>query len=213
MNDVYKCPVCGQLTESPTHCGVSAVKILDGAMRLKISKLLSLALRHSPSVLGLSLDKGGWADVKTALEGLRKAGIRADYEALYAVVALDEKGRFELKDGKIRARYGHTIDVEVEYEADSESKALYHGTSRHLLPSIMAQGLLPMRRRYVHLSPDFATACQNARRRPLPVVIEIDAECLRARGYVVYAASGKVRLAKHVPPECLKKVVDCPTPS
>jgi len=45
--------------EEERHCGRPAAAVLEGRTRLKISKLLSLALRHDPSALGLRLDKEG----------------------------------------------------------------------------------------------------------------------------------------------------------
>ncbi|RLF66410.1 MAG: hypothetical protein DRN30_02140 [Thermoplasmata archaeon] len=35
------------------------------------------------------------------------------------------------------------------------------------------------------------------------VVLKIDCECLRKKGIKVYAASKSVRLASHVPPDCI----------
>ena len=188
MRGIYGCSVCGRFVEEEKHCDRPAALVLDGATRLKISKLLSLALRHDPSALGLRLDKEGWADLDAVLSGLEKAGLGIDAAVLKALVELDDKGRFELRDGKIRARYGHSIDVSISYPEDAAAAALYHGTSMDFLPAILREGVLPMRRRYVHLAVDVETACLNARRRPRPVVLAVDAECLRRRGYRIYAA-------------------------
>lgn len=40
----------------------------------KISKFLSLILRHQPESIGLTLDENGWADVEELRENLRKEG-------------------------------------------------------------------------------------------------------------------------------------------
>jgi putative RNA 2'-phosphotransferase len=206
---VYRCAVCGRFVEEDRHCGYPAAPVLEGAMRLKISKLLSLALRHDPSALGLKIDREGWAEVDAVLKGLERAGFRVDAVVLKALVELDDKGRFELRNGKIRARYGHSIDVSISYPEDATSAALYHGTSQDFLPSILREGILPMKRRYVHLAVDVETACLNAARRPRPVVLAVDAQCLRRRGYRVYIASHKIRLVQYVPPECIEKKVTC----
>ena len=89
---------------------------------------------------------------------------------------------------------------------------LYHGTSMDFLPAILREGVLPMRRRYVHLAVDVETACLNARRRPRPVVLAVDAECLRRRGYRVYIASRKIRLVQYVPPDCIVGKKSCHLP-
>jgi putative RNA 2'-phosphotransferase len=140
---------------------------------------------------------------------LERAGFRIDDAVLKALVELDDKGRFELQNGKIRARYGHSIDVSISYPEDATSATLYHGTSQDFLPAILREGILPMKRRYVHLAVDVETACLNAARRPRPVVLAVDAQCLRRRGYRVYVASHKIRLVQYVPPECIEKKVTC----
>jgi len=206
---VYRCAVCGRFVEEDRHCGRPAALVLEGAMRLRISKLLSLALRHDPSALGLKIDREGWAEVDAVLKGLERAGFRVDAAVLKALVELDDKGRFELRNGRIRARYGHSIDVSISYPEDATSAALYHGTSQDFLPAILREGILPMKRRYVHLAVDVETACLNAARRPRPVVLAVDAQCLRRRGYRVYIASHKIRLVQYVPPECVEKIVTC----
>jgi putative RNA 2'-phosphotransferase len=209
MRGVYLCSVCGRYVEEESHCGRPAAAVLDGATRLRISKLLSLALRHDPSALGVKVDREGWADVDAVLKGLERAGLRIDAAVLRALAELDDKGRFELQNGKIRARYGHSIDVSISYPEDATSAALYHGTSLDYLPAMLREGIQPMKRRYVHLAVDVETACLNAARRPRPVVLAVDAQCLRRRGYRVYIASHKIRLVQYVPPECVEKKVTC----
>jgi putative RNA 2'-phosphotransferase len=209
MRGVYLCSVCGRYVEEESHCGRPAVAVLGGATRLRISKLISLALRRDPSALGVKVDREGWADVDAVLKGLEKAGLRTDAAVLRALVELDDKGRFELQNGKIRSRYGHSIDVSISYPEDATSVALYHGTSLDYLPAMLREGILHMKRRYVHLAVDVETACLNAARRPRPVVLAVDAQCLRRRGYRVYIASHKIRLVQYVPPECVEKKATC----
>jgi|GEM_PF-3210893 len=40
----------------------------------KISKFLSLILRHKPETIGLNLDDQGWADVDTLIDLVRQSG-------------------------------------------------------------------------------------------------------------------------------------------
>ena len=92
MRGIYGCSVCGRLVEEEKHCGRPAALVLDGAMRLKISKLLSLALRHDPSALGLRLDKEGWAGLDAVLSGLEKAGLGIDAAVLKRLWSWTTKG-------------------------------------------------------------------------------------------------------------------------
>ena len=38
----------------------------------KLSRFLSLILRHKPDVIGITLDKHGWANVKDLINGINK---------------------------------------------------------------------------------------------------------------------------------------------
>ena len=81
----------------------------------RISKYMSLILRHKPQVIGIHLDAYGWADVNALLAGIsRKYPINRDI--LDEIVSRDEKQRYSFsEDGtKIRANQGHSIQVDVE---------------------------------------------------------------------------------------------------
>lgn len=59
----------------------------------KISKYMSLVLRHKPEVIGIHLDAHGWADVHALLEGIsRKYSI--DRDILDEIVRSDNKHRY-----------------------------------------------------------------------------------------------------------------------
>ncbi len=218
MKPVYRCRVCGEFTENPVHCGKHADLILDGVKRLRLSKLMSFILRHCPECVGLKLDSEGWVRVEDLVNAIKErwrnkeAYNWLDVIHVIAVAALDPKGRFELRNGLIRARYGHQsrLGVRIEYECDEHTKTLFHGTSSRNLASILREGVKPMRRSYVHLATSMTDACEvGARHGPDPVVLVIDADCLRKLGYRVYVASHSVRLVDYVPPECIAKVLRC----
>jgi len=107
---------------------------MDQRKRVKLSKLLSFILRHNPSLLGISLDSEGFADVSIEELALRIRKLRGyewvTSEHILEVVELDEKGRFEVKDRKIRATYGHSVEVKPKYPEVQETPKLYHGTTR-----------------------------------------------------------------------------------
>ena len=54
--------------------------------RRKISKFLSLVLRHRPGVIGIVLDEEGWTSVDDLLEKLRAHGRELSREQLEEVV-------------------------------------------------------------------------------------------------------------------------------
>ena len=52
---------------------------------IRISKFLSLVLRHKPERFGLSLDKHGWARVDQLLAAANRAGVSLSEERLQQV--------------------------------------------------------------------------------------------------------------------------------
>ena len=54
----------------------------------RLSKFISLILRHQPQVIGITLDEHGWADVGELLEGIRKTRY-IDMEMLEEIVRSD----------------------------------------------------------------------------------------------------------------------------
>ena len=81
----------------------------------KVSKFISLLLRHHPEVLNLKMDEHGWVSVIDLVEGINQ-GQPFTLEDLQTIVATDQKQRYSFnEDGsKIRANQGHSIDVDVE---------------------------------------------------------------------------------------------------
>ena len=171
-----------------------------------LGKLLALVLRHRPEVAGVSLDRAGWVDVDELVAGLRRGGRRVTAADVRAAVDADSKGRYELAGNRIRAAQGHSVDVELGLEPVAPPDVLYHGTVERFLPSILAAGLRPGSRRYVHLSPDVATARAVGRRRGEPVVLVVDAAGAHAAGHEFRRASNGVWLTDAVPPGYLRRL-------
>lgn len=208
---IYRCRVCGKLVETPFHCGREAEVFLDGATRERLSKLMSGLLRHFPHTVGLRVDDEGFVGLDDLLDAIKYRWSRSNYswvtmEHILAVASLDPKGRFEVRGGRIRARYGHSIRVSPRYERVFFEGDLFHGTSVERLGSILREGLRPMRRRYVHLTSSIEDAWRRASLSKKPVVLVIDGGGL-SRDVGVYKASSIVYLAKHVPPRYIKKII------
>lgn len=203
---VYRCGVCGRLVESRVHCGSSCVLLLDGGRRLRLSKLMSLLLRHRPELGGLKVDAEGFVEVRELVEAARRLGLRwVREEHVKAVAELDSKGRFELRGSRVRARYGHSIPVEVRYEKGSVPDVLYHGTTPEAAARILREGLKPMGRRMVHLSSSIEDAIAVGRRKcRTPVVLAVDAKRASEEGVEVYRASSRVYVAKYIPPKFIR---------
>ncbi len=205
--DIRVCPVCGAFVEDEVHCGNKTKLLLNRSTRVWLSKLLTLILRHEAPSLGVELDSEGWADLSRVVEVVReRAGAHwVREEHVEAVAATDPKGRFEVVDRRIRARYGHSLPVSPKLEEDREVEVLYHGTSAASVAKILREGLLPMKRRWVHLSASVEDAVEVGRRKSKNVIVlRIDVSRLREVGHRVYRASPRVYVTDYVPPSCIE---------
>ncbi len=172
---------------------------------VKISKFLSLVLRHQPEKIGLRLSESGWASVERLIEASSEHGIEFTLEELQHVVAGNDKKRFSFsEDGlSIRANQGHSIKVELEYTPIAPPDVLYHGTAERFLNSIKQQGLIKAKRHHVHLSADVDTAVKVGQRHGKPVVLKVEAGRMHLDGFVFYLSANRVWLTEHVPVQYL----------
>jgi putative RNA 2'-phosphotransferase len=168
---------------------------------VRISKLLSLVLRHEPARMGLALDPAGWTTVDAVLAGFAAAGLPITRDELAEVVRASDKQRFAFSDdgARIRANQGHSVDVELGLPPSVPPPLLFHGTVDRFLASIRAKGLLKGERHHVHLSAARATAEQVGGRRGRPVVLEVRADAMAAAGHVFFLSANGVWLTEHVP--------------
>ena len=65
---------------------------------VKLSKFLSLVLRHKPEEIGLTLDANGWADADELIRLANRRGRPLDRRLLERVVAENDKKRFAFSD-------------------------------------------------------------------------------------------------------------------
>jgi putative RNA 2'-phosphotransferase len=97
----------------------------------RLSKTVSHALRHQPWLYELEPDSEGWVSVEDLLEALRERKAWRNLAAadIAAMVEGSDKRRFEMRDGRIRALYGHSIPGKLSREPARPPAVLYHGTS------------------------------------------------------------------------------------
>lgn len=169
---------------------------------VRISKFLSLVLRHRPESIGLSLDGYGWADVDDLVRAAAAAGVAIDSETLESIVHESEKKRFTLSDDgkRIKANYGHSIDIDLGLEQREPPELLFHGTATDQVEAIKQEGIGRRGRRYVHLSADDATALEVGRRHGDPVVLKVQARLMHEHGFEFYLSESDIWLTRSVPP-------------
>lgn len=168
---------------------------------VRISKFLSLVLRHKPEAIGLTLDEQGWAVLDELIERATEHGRPLTRTVVPHVVATNAKQRFALSEDetRIRAVQGHSIAVDLALTPQEPPELLYHGTAERFLESICSQGLHSRRRQEVHLSLDEATARTVGSRHGAPAVLRIRAGEIWRAGTPFFRAENGVWLTVAVP--------------
>ena len=180
---------------------------MDQRRLVRISKYLSLHLRHRPERLGLELAPGGWVEVDTLLAACADDHFPISRDELAEVVRKNDKQRFSFDETgtRIRASQGHSVPVDLGLEPVPPPDVLYHGTPEGAVPAILEGGLSRMSRHHVHLSASVPDALVVARRRRgRPVVLEVDAAGMSRDGHLFYRSANGVWLTDHVPARYLR---------
>lgn len=176
----------------------------------RLSRFLSLLLRHRPDRFPIDLDEQGYADLDEIMFILRRLpNFRwVAYSDIDAVLEFPGRQRFEILNreeaggggARIRALYGHTA-IRPKYESVTPPDVLYHGTVPENLDAIERDGIQPMERQYVHLTTNPTTARSVARRHTQnPVILKIDAAAAHAAGQRFYHPTAEIYLTEAVPP-------------
>ncbi|HVO43955.1 MAG TPA: RNA 2'-phosphotransferase [Aggregatilineales bacterium] len=180
---------------------------MDEKRAVKISKYLSLHLRHRPDALGLTLAPGGWVAVDDLLAALERKHLAVSREALDYVVAYNDKQHFSFDETgtRIRANQGHSVEVDLQLDPAEPPALLSHGTGEKSVDAILTGGLKKMARHHVHLSRDIATAEKVGARHGTPVIFIVAAGRMHAAGHEFFVSDNGVWLTDHVPVEFLQR--------
>lgn len=180
--------------------------MISEKQQTRISKFLSLVLRHKPETIGIQLDQNGWTNIKELIEKSNKYGIPFDREILNHIVATNSKKRFAFnnKFDKIRASQGHSIAVELGYKNQKPPEILFHGTSEKSVQSILKTGLEKRNRQHVHLSSDIDTALNVGQRHGKPMIFLVLAEKMYNDNFQFFISENGVWLTENVPTKYLK---------
>jgi putative RNA 2'-phosphotransferase len=178
----------------------------EDAGHRKVSKFLSLVLRHQPQRIGLKLDAQGWAEIDALIERAGAHGMALTQELILRVVATSDKQRFALDASgqRIRANQGHSVDIDLGLEPREPPAVLFHGTAEANIAAIRTEGLKPGRRQHVHLSVEAATAVTVGRRHGRPAVLKIAAARMWSAGFEFYLSANGVWLTDAVPSEFIE---------
>ncbi len=188
------------------ECGENGRYVLDDDREERLGRFISGALRHFPEDVGLEMDMQGWVDLDLLCDIMESRYRWATEERLTSLIESDIKRRYETEGSRIRARYGHSVNVDLDYPGN-EFAYLYYGASLEEIDMLLENGIAPIRQRYVHLSTSYRKANEAASvHSENPVVIEVDAETAQQDGIFFMAVNDDIVLVDNVPPEYLSIV-------
>lgn len=207
MEEIRFCSYHGFYRGENCSCGAKGEIILSKEKVEKLGKFVSGVLRHFPHKFGLEVDENGWVSFEALAKIVNKKYRWADVWVLKALIYSDEKKRYELKENKIRARYGHSIDVKLNDMPEALESTLYYGTSEEEANRMLEIGIKPVNQTYVHLSTTIERSLEVASLRTKnPIVFEIDAEQARKDGVRILKANDSIALAKEISTKYIKKI-------
>ena len=164
-----KCPLSGEdgvLVMSPRH--------LD-----QFGRVMAGVLRHFPDRFDLEMDKQGWVEASEFVEAIKAQRRHFHYletRHLQAVVETDPKGRYQLENGRLRATYAHTLDLELDLPTDKNPEHLYFACSKEDADEYLEHGLYPGDRNMVHLSSTRLNALEAGRHiigKPIVLLVDV----------------------------------------
>ena len=169
----------------------------------RISRLLSLVLRHQPETIGITLAEDGWTNVDELIAAINRHGQALDFETLEEIVETNDKKRFAFSEDRemIRANQGHSVEVNLGYPPTPPPEILYHGTVAKFLPDIRENGIHKGQRHHVHLSALLEVANTVCKRRGQSVILTVLAIDMHAAGHIFNLSANGVWLTDLVPPQ------------
>ncbi len=172
-----------------------------------LGRTMAGVLRHFPERYGLDMDEHGFVDLRdfiTALQIRNKKFRFLKPHHILGVIETDAKGRYEFRDGRIRATYAHSFEVDLDLPQDNIPTILYFPTTEEETPILLEIGLKPSDRKMVHLSHSYEDAMEAGRvRTDDPIILEVNTEKAIDQGVVIMKAGKTVYVTKETPPDCL----------
>lgn len=184
---------------------------------VELSKALSKTLRHAAVQQGIPIDANGYCLVSDLLAHSRYQKLGATEESIRHVVETNTKKRFEYDstNTKLRARQGHSIEVDVELfalTAETLPLIVVHGTNFKAWETIKIQGLKRMGRLHIHMAAGLPGEVISGMRSSASVLIYIDAPAALADGIAFYRSANGAILSDGrdgiLEPKYFSKVLD-----
>lgn len=172
-----------------------------------VDRVITKALRHSPQLLGITLDKAGFCHINDLIKGLNKHGYNVD-KTLIEQIGKNERFSFDKHHTKIRADYGNSVGLLLAdmYESDEVPPSiLYHGTSLDALDSIKQNGIIRFAkigkaRDHILLTELKSVALEKGSSHGKGIALPIMAKEMYMSGYEFYHAKNDIWLIEDTIP-------------
>ncbi len=136
----------------------------SGSLNERITRALAFMLRHQPEEFDLELDRFGWGDLEDVVYALQeRTGSTVEEDDVAEAIESSDRPRYEIKDGKIRALYGHSIQIDPG-EPTEPPDELFIGVGSRDASRAEDQGLRSGRRAFLHLARTEEEARESGRR-------------------------------------------------
>jgi putative RNA 2'-phosphotransferase len=193
--------------ETCPSCGEKGKFLLNEKEVELLGRTIAGILRHFPERYGLDMDGSGWVDLRELVTAITVRQNKLRFLKTHHVMGLiqtDPKGRYQFEEGKVRATYGHSFDLELDLPVDNIPDILYYPCTKEESSLLLESGLKPADRKMVHLSGTLDSAMEAGRVRVLdPKIIEVDVKTAIKKKHVIMKAGKTVYLTKEVPSEFL----------
>ena len=196
---IRRCPQHGFFRGEHCECGSAGQLLLDETKTEQLGRLVAGCLRHFPGDLGLVMDGQGWVDLTSLGQVVASRHRWAGKELVIALVQSDSKQRYEIAGDRVRARYGHSVDVELDHP-ENKLPRLYYGASEEEADRILEIGIKPASQRYVHLSTTAEKAWHVATfRTGNPRVIQAEAAAAQQAGVRMMTVNDDIVISDMIP--------------
>lgn len=182
--------------------------VFDEEKAERLSRFLALVLRHRAPSFDLEMDDEGFVHIDDLLDLIDERQPALDWvedEHLESLTQAEGRKRFEIRDDRIRATYGHSLRRPIRYPEATPPDKLYVGVAKSKLPEMRMKGLLPSGRQYVHLSEEYAEAEKVAQHQGEDsTVITVKAGEAAAKGISFHHPTEGIFLVHKLGPEYLE---------
>lgn len=184
------------------YCGIEGKFLMNDREMSWFGRTLTGILRHFPEKFGLEMDEKGWVDINEIVRNVKQKNPHARWLKTEHVIALaktDDKGRYQIKMGRIRATYGHSLEVDLDLPTDNIPDTLYYPSSEEEAEVLLETGIRHSDRAMVHLSDTKISAREAGSHRVRdPLILQIDAVSAIKSGVVIKRAGNHVYITDFI---------------